>query len=248
MASISLTQSGKGFYGYANGNTSYGYYNVTFNYTNISRSGTDIVITGAYIKMANPNSGYTTNTVYVDSVTIGSTNVGISGSAYGGSGYHTWNTTSKTVTATGVAASSTSVTVTMKGHRTGQSSGAQTLTGTLTVPKGEFTISYDAFGGSGAPSSQTKAPGASITLSSTKPTKTGFNFLGWGNNTIFTVTHSPGASYSTDANLNLYAVWERIPRVMVKSGSTWIKGDLMYKSGSSWLPVSNIKLKTSGDF
>ena len=34
MASISLTNSsGKGFYGYANGNTSYGYYNVKFHYS-----------------------------------------------------------------------------------------------------------------------------------------------------------------------------------------------------------------------
>lgn len=241
MASISLTQSGKGFYGYANGNTTYGYYNVTFNYTSISRNGTNIVITGAYIKMANPNSGYTTNKVYVDSVTIGSTNVGISGSAAGGTSYHTWSTSSKTVTATGVAASTTSVTVTMKGHRSGQSSGAQTLTGTLTVPKGEYTISYDANGGSGAPSSQTATAGTAFTLSSTVPSRTGYNFKGWGTASKATlVRYSAGGSITDYMNVDLYAVWERIPAIKVKSGSSWITGDLMYKSGSSYIPVSNI--------
>lgn len=170
MASISLGS----FYGYANGNTSYGYYNVTFNYDSVTRSGTTITVTNAYVKMQNPNSGYTTNTVYVDSVTINGTNVGISGSAAGGTSYHTWSTTKKNVTFT-AAANLTSVTVTAGCHRTGQSSGAQTCSGTLTIPIGQFTISYDANGGTGAPAAQTKTGGVALTVSSTVPTKTADN-------------------------------------------------------------------------
>ena len=49
-----------------------------------------------------------------------------------------------------------------------------------TVPKlRTFKISYNANGGSGAPSSQTKYYGIDLTLSSTKPTKTGYTFKGW---------------------------------------------------------------------
>ena len=36
-----------------------------------------------------------------------------------------------------------------------------------------YTVSYNANGGSGAPSAQTKTYGVNLTLSSTKPTRTG---------------------------------------------------------------------------
>ena len=40
-------------------------------------------------------------------------------------------------------------------------------------------MSYDANGGTGAPAAQTKTHGTALTLSSTKPTRTGYTFLGW---------------------------------------------------------------------
>ena len=69
-----------------------------------------------------------------------------------------------------------------------------------------FTIKYDANGGTGAPSSQTKNKGQNITLSSTIPTNGEHVFIGWicaydGN------TYSRGGSFSLDANVTLYAVW-----------------------------------------
>lgn len=123
-----------------------------------------------------------------------------------------------------------------------------TKTGAINAGSASYTVTYDAFGGSGAPSSQTKSPGTALTLSSTKPTKSGYNFLGWGKDNIFQVSYAPGASYTTDANLSLYAVWERIPMVMVKSGSSWVKGQEKIKSGSTWVSIGDVKLKTSGDF
>ena len=236
MASISLGS----FYGYANGNTSYGYYNVTFNYDSVSRSGTTITVTNACVQMKNPNSGYTTNTVYVDSVTINGTNVGISGSANGGTSYHTWSTSKKNVSFT-AAANVTSVTVKAGCHRSGQSSGAQSCSGTLTIPKGEYTITYDANGGTGAPSAQTATAGAAFTLSSTKPTRSGYNFKGWGTaSRASLVRYSAGGSITDSWNTTLYALWEAIPSVKVKSGSSWVTGDLMVKSGCSYIPVSTI--------
>lgn len=71
-----------------------------------------------------------------------------------------------------------------------------------------YTVSYNANGGSGAPVSQSKTYGATITLSSSKPTKSGFTFLGWGTSQGDTsVDYNPGSKYSANANITLYAIW-----------------------------------------
>lgn len=71
-----------------------------------------------------------------------------------------------------------------------------------------YTISYNANGGSGAPSSQTKTEGVTLTLSSTKPTRTGYTFKGWSTSSYATsATYSAGGSYSANASAVLYAVW-----------------------------------------
>ena len=71
-----------------------------------------------------------------------------------------------------------------------------------------YTISYNANGGSGAPSSQTKTYGVNLTLSSTVPTKTGYDFLGWSkSSTATTATYSAGGTYTANEAATLYAVW-----------------------------------------
>lgn len=54
-----------------------------------------------------------------------------------------------------------------------------------------YTISYNANGGSGAPSSQTKDGGIDLTLSSTVPTRSGYAFAGWN-----TQADGSGTSYA----------------------------------------------------
>ena len=74
-----------------------------------------------------------------------------------------------------------------------------------------YMVSYNANGGNGVPSSQTKYYGEPLTLSLTTPTRTGYIFLGWSTSSTASVANSsyaPGSSYSTNSNLNLYAVWE----------------------------------------
>ena len=72
-----------------------------------------------------------------------------------------------------------------------------------------YTVSYDANGGSGAPGSQTKTYGATLTLSKTKPTRTNYNFKGWSKDKSATSsTYSAGGVYTEDATVTLYAVWE----------------------------------------
>lgn len=72
-----------------------------------------------------------------------------------------------------------------------------------------YAVKYDANGGTGAPSQQTKTYGVNLTLSSTKPTRTNYNFLGWGTSaSATTVSYAAGATYSANAAITLYAVWE----------------------------------------
>ena len=73
-----------------------------------------------------------------------------------------------------------------------------------------YTITYNANGGSGAPGSQYKAHGTNATLSSTKPTRSGYKFLGWSTSSSATsASYDPGDTFSNEGNTTLYAVWER---------------------------------------
>lgn len=82
----------------------------------------------------------------------------------------------------------------------------------VTVPKrASYTVTYSANGGSGAPSQQTKWHGETLTLSSTKPTRTGYTFKGWAtSSSATTATYQPGDPYTGNAALSLYAVWQVI--------------------------------------
>lgn len=72
-----------------------------------------------------------------------------------------------------------------------------------------YTIKFNANGGSGAPSSQTKSYGVTLTLSTTKPTRTNYNFLGWAtSSTATSAKYSAGGSYTANTATTLYAVWE----------------------------------------
>lgn len=78
-----------------------------------------------------------------------------------------------------------------------------------------YTIAYNANGGSGAPSGQTKTYGTSLTLSTTVPTYVGYTFLGWStSSTATSATYAAGATLSSDltttngATVTLYAVWK----------------------------------------
>ena len=79
---------------------------------------------------------------------------------------------------------------------------------TVSIPRlDSYTVSYNANGGSGAPSNQTKWFGIGLTLSSAKPTRTGYAFLGWSTSASGGVNYAAGSSYTGNADLVLYAVW-----------------------------------------
>lgn len=118
-----------------------------------------------------------------------------------------------------------------------------------------YTVSYNANGGSGAPSSQTKTYGVNLTLSSTKPTRENYDFKGWATSSNGAVVYSAGGSYTSNAAVTLYAVWELayvIPRIIGLTASRCDKDGNASKSGTyakvsfNWATdkaVSSIKIE-----
>ena len=119
-----------------------------------------------------------------------------------------------TYSISGNAAASKSISVTFKNYNTDNNKSAtNSITLEVDVPAWtSYTVSYNANGGSGAPSSQTKWKDQTLTLSSTKPTRTGYSFQGWAltkadadNNKWY---YQAGGSCGKNENLTLYAVWK----------------------------------------
>lgn len=74
----------------------------------------------------------------------------------------------------------------------------------------EYTISYHANGGTGAPETQTKYYGYTLTLSETIPTRSGYTFKGWGTSSgDTTVNYVLGSAYTANVSRTLYAIWEK---------------------------------------
>lgn len=108
----------------------------------------------------------------------------------------------------GWGTSSTSTTVSYEAGATYSSNASITLYAIWNATT--YTVKYNANGGSGAPSNQTKTYGISLTLSGTKPTRSGYTFKGWGTSaSSTTVSYVAGASYTKNAAITLYAVWEQ---------------------------------------
>lgn len=88
-----------------------------------------------------------------------------------------------------------------------------------------YTISYDANGGTGAPDAQTKTYAIMLTLSKTKPTRTGYTFLGWGTSASDTaVKYKAGGTYPYNEGTTLYAIWRSLyskPRITKAFADRW---------------------------
>lgn len=90
--------------------------------------------------------------------------------------------------------------------------GTETVNGVkYNVYAGKYTVSYDANGGTGAPESQSKMHGKSMTLSSQKPQRDGYVFLGWSTDKHASApSYQSGDPFDIDADTVLYAVWDTV--------------------------------------
>lgn len=158
--------------------------------------------------------GYTVNsslnkdyTVKIDGKTVKTGSFAIGGKT-------TQNIATGTVTITkGTSAKSVALALTFVMNFTWKNvyGGTKSASGSISVSaKASYKITYNANGGSGAPSQQTKWHGTNITLSSTKPTRTGHTFKGWATSASGSIAYASGASYTANAAVTLYAVWQAV--------------------------------------
>lgn len=159
--------------------------------------------------------------------TISGTSTTKSGSGYysAGSTYTIISSHTKSITK-GTSATSVAVSGSVSDTYMG---GSSTASATISVKaKTSYAVTYNANGGSGAPNAQTKLHGTTLTLSTTRPTRSNYNFLGWAtSSTATTAAYQPGASYTANAALTLYAVWQ------LAAASPTLKGLSAYRSDSS---------------
>lgn len=125
----------------------------------------------------------------------------------GGSGSFTG-----TYSISGNSSATKTITVTFKNYNTDNGDSAtKTVSFNVTVPAWtSYTVKYNANGGSGAPSSQTKWKDQTLKLSTTKPTRTGYTFQGWATSASGSVVYASGANYTANASATLYAVWKAV--------------------------------------
>lgn len=112
-----------------------------------------------------------------------------------------------------------------------------------------YTVTYDANGGSGAPSSKTEMCIHWLSLSSIIPARQGYTFLGWSADINATsATYQPGDVYTDHTTVTLYAVWkhdglvyicdstgEFCPyEIWIYDGSGWNQYEPYICNGSSW--------------
>ena len=122
-------------------------------------------------------------------------------------------------------------------------SASKSISLSVTVPAlTSYTVNYNANGGSGAPSSQTKWKDQALTLSSTKPTRTGYSFQGWATSASGSVAYAAGASYTANAAVTLYAVWKANTYAVIynANGGTGAPGSQTKTHGTS-LTLSSVK-------
>lgn len=89
-------------------------------------------------------------------------------------------------------------------------------------------VTYDANGGTGAPSSQTKTYGSALTLQTGTPTRTGYSFLRWNTAKDGTGTsYSPGGTMAAGSNaaVTLYAQWQKLPDAPTISSLTVVRSN-----------------------
>ena len=158
-----------------------------------------------------------------------------------------------TYSISGNGSTTKTITVTFRNFNTDNGDSAtKNVTFNVTVPAWtSYTITYNANGGSGAPSSQTKWKDQTLTLSATKPTRTGHSFLGWStSSSATTATYAAGGSYTANASATLYAVW-KANTYTVKynaNGGTGAPGNQTKTYGKALTLSSTIPTRTNYNF
>lgn len=108
-----------------------------------------------------------------------------------------------------------------------------------------YTISYNANGGTGAPSAQTKTYGVDLTLSDTIPTFGSSVFSGWAESQLATdPQYQPSGTFTKNQNTVLYAVWSQSSFIRIMGSDGVLHSIPLYYMSSGGLV--NIRLYKMG--
>ena len=125
-----------------------------------------------------------------------------------------WNTKDITSSSQRFVKGHSAYNVTLSGwvrNQSGYMNGTSSASQTITIPAvAHHYVSFDANGGTGGPGRVDKWYGEDLTIPSTKPTRTNYEFLGWSKISTGTAEYQPGQTYggTPDADYTLYAVWK----------------------------------------
>ena len=219
--------------------------------------------------ISSPVTGAHTVTAYFTKIEVTSLSISPSSKTLGKNGTATFtavvspsgasNNCTWSVSPSGIVTLNTSsggsVTVTA-----GTTTGSVTLAATSTITTGKtatatiavqnnhvYTISYDANGGTGAPSGEsyttTSETSHDFTVSATVPTRTGYTFVGWntspnGGGTYYTAGNTVTATENSP-DVVLFAIWSTSPDAPVYSETNLPKAAVrIYKSPSAYVDMT----------
>lgn len=120
-------------------------------------------------------------------------------------------------------------------------------------PQTSYTITYDANGGSGAPANGTKWYGETYTISTTPPTRTGYNFAGWWTASSGGTQYQATIAASDNGNKTLYAHWTAHTRTFKFNGNGNTGGSMndqviAYASSGTTSLTNNAFTRTNYNF
>lgn len=198
--------------------------------TSVSISGSTTVNVGSTLTLTATTTPTSADDRHVNwSITSGSSRVTYTTSD---------TTTGGRIVLTGVSAGSVTV------RATAADGGGAYATYTITVvdPSNDFVLSYNANGGTGAPSSQSYTSTSSThtaTISATVPSRSGYTFLGWATtSSASSPQYGPGDTIVlSPGTTTLYAVWEQVTYTATlrysATGATNVPSDQTYTGTST---------------
>ena len=115
---------------------------------------------------------------------------------------------------------------------------ASTMAVSFTASAADFKLTYDANGGINPPSSQTYLNSGEKNISTFRPTREGYTFLGWSTDPYAAVPeYQPGGKIMVDGLITLYAVWDLTPTASYM---------LIYNANGGVNPPANQTFASSG--
>lgn len=115
-----------------------------------------------------------------------------------------------------------------------------TATAIINVTEPEYIIGYSGNGSTDVPDSQTKYYSSPLTISSYRPQRTGYTFVGWNTKSDGSGTsYNPGATYTENKSVKLYAQWiaNSYTVSFYSNGELYSSKPVVYDSVYGTLPV-----------